>query len=301
MSNVIYPAAVRGIGFTVLRRSEGSTLIQTAPNKYAVTVAHTRNPVWHWELVYEILFDNPNNLVTSLTYTDLQTLWGFVLARQHMYDDFLFEDPDDKSVGPGRLTTTWQASHYYRVDDGILDPSNHWQKVTVAGTSGASMPSWNTSGGNTTDGSVTWHDEGTYSSGFPNLKAQLQIVNDGAGNYYSPIQRNMGGQFYEDITDLNGSITVFANAVQQTITTDYVIAGPGLAIPGNSYLGLVLDWVAQPASPVTVTFNYYFRVRFEDDSRDFDKFVHQMWTAGGPEAGSSGVIKLITSRPVTAP
>ena len=31
----------------------------------------------------------------------------------------------------------------------------------------------------------------------------LSLVTDGAGNFYSPIQRNFGGQFLEDITDLN--------------------------------------------------------------------------------------------------
>ena len=45
----------------------------------------------------------------------------------------------------------------------------------------------------------------------PNLQARLQIVNDGVT--YSPrIQRNFGGQFFEDITDLGpGGITVYAN------------------------------------------------------------------------------------------
>src|SRR5579872_2753416 len=41
-------------------------------------------------------------------------------------------------------------------------------------------------------------------AGVPNAPlAQLQVVTDGAGNYYSPLQRTFGGLFYEDITDLN--------------------------------------------------------------------------------------------------
>lgn len=79
-------------------------------------------------------------------------------------------------------------------------------------------------------------------SGSPNLQAQLQLVTDGVGNWYSPIQRNMGGQFYEDITDLNGAISVYANGTLKALTTDYTIVGPGLAIPGNSFMGLVVKW-----------------------------------------------------------
>jgi hypothetical protein len=50
--------------------------------------------------------------------------------------------------------------------------------------------------------------------GVPNARAQLQVVTDGAGNYFSPIQRNMGG-FLEDITDLNGAIAVYATALSR--------------------------------------------------------------------------------------
>lgn len=70
-------------------------------------------------------------------------------------------------------------------------------------------------------------------------QAQLQLVTDGAGNWYSPIQRNFGGTYYEDITDLNGAIAVYANGIS---TSAYTIVGPGLAIPGNSYMGLVIKW-----------------------------------------------------------
>lgn len=76
--------------------------------------------------------------------------------------------------------------------------------------------------------------------------AQLQLITDGVGNWYSPIQRNFGGTFYEDITDLNGSIAVWANGVLQTLGPNpggnYTIVGPGLAIPGNSFMGLVIQW-----------------------------------------------------------
>lgn len=82
----------------------------------------------------------------------------------------------------------------------------------------------------------------------PNLQAQLQLVDDGAGNYYSPVQRKFGGQFYEDITDINGTLSVYENGTLKTLTTDYTVVGPGLAIPGYSFMGMVVKWNAPAGS-----------------------------------------------------
>lgn len=145
--------------------------------------------------------------------------------------------------------------------------------------------------------------------GAPNVPlAQLGVVTDGAGNYYSPIQRTLDGNFWEDITDLNGGIAVYANG---SPTTNFTIEGPGLALPGYSFMGLYLKWIAPPAIPVTAQFQFYFRVRFESDEQDFEKFlntgtqvanVHSggYWTIGGSEAqNGSGTLKLTTARPTS--
>jgi hypothetical protein len=98
------------------------------------------------------------------------------------------------------------------------------------------------------------------SDGTPNAPlAALQIVTDGAGNYYSPIQRTFGGLHYEDITDLNtdpdaegSALAVYADGVLMLAVSDYALASsPGLAISGSSYMGLYLTWkpLATPAAP----------------------------------------------------
>lgn len=130
--------------------------------------------------------------------------------------------------------------------------------------------------------------------GSPNLQAQLQIVSDGLGNYFSPVQRNVGGQFYEDITDLGpGGITVWDNGAA---TVGYNLLGPGLAIPGYSFAGLYLLWSTQPAGPVTAQFDYYFRVRFEKDTAEFEQFLRGLWTYGGSESIKGSTLQLITER-----
>jgi hypothetical protein len=153
--------------------------------------------------------------------------------------------------------------------------------------------------------------------GAPNIPlAQLALVNDGAGNYYSPIQRTLDGVSYEDITDLNGGIVVYANGSLCSVGSgagEYEVLGPGLAIPGNAYMGLYLKWGSgtQPTGPITAQFDFYFRVRFTEDNQDFEKFLNVgaagkwvagqgggYWTIGGSEsANGSGQLKLRTARP----
>lgn len=129
----------------------------------------------------------------------------------------------------------------------------------------------------------------------------LQVVAS-AGVSYTPIQRFMNG-FYEDITDLNGAISVKANGVAKTGGgVDYTLStNPGLALPTVSYMGQYLTWggaTPTPAPPITASFSYYFRARFETDTVDFEKFIQQMWTIGGSESKEgSGSVKLMTARP----
>jgi len=237
MSNSVYPAQIHGLKLqNILKTPEFGTIVQAAPNGSETRIQQRVNPVWHWSLIYDYLYDNfisPNNTLPYTPYTDFRTLLGFFLSRAGRFDDFLFTDPDDNAVGP----------------------------AVIGGT--------------------------------PNVQAQLQVVNN-AGTYYSPVQRNLGGWFSEDITDLNGAIAVYANGVS---TSAYTLHGPGLAIPGHSYAGMYLQWSAAPATPVTAQFNFYHRVRFEGDTQDFEKFLYGLWTIGGANAqGGSGVLKLMSAR-----
>ena len=97
----------------------------------------------------------------------------------------------------------------YLLGTEIQDPANHIQKVTTAGTSGATIPTFDDSGGTTPDGtgSLVWTDQGLY---------------------------------------------------------------------------------AGPPAPVTAQFAFYFRVRFDGDAQDFEKFLGTGSNAGQPPAGQGG-------------
>jgi hypothetical protein len=225
----------------VLKSFEFNTIKQASAANVQTRIVQAQNPTWHWTLIYDYLKDYVNDILPGFTDTDFRTLLGFMLARQGMFDDFLYDDPYDNSVGPGLLPT-----------------------------------------------------------GGPNLGAQLQLVQDPTtGIWYSPVQRLMGGQFYEDVTDLYSSgISAFANGITKVGGgMDYTLLGPGLAIPGYSFCGPYLKWTGTPTPPITAEFNFYFRVCFEMDDQDFEQFMQFLWTIGGGSSkNGSGMLKLVTAR-----
>jgi hypothetical protein len=305
MSNDVYPSPFRGLAFTVTKTPQFSNILQSSASLAEVTIAQTANPVWAWQLVYEVLFNDARSTAGFSPYTDLQELMGFFLKQQGRFSNFLYLDPDDNAVGPAI--------------------SSNGANLAPAAT------------------------------GTPSATAALQLVNDGAGNYYTPLQRNLGGQFYEDVTDLNAAGTYGGAAqaiyVNGALAKGYLVAGPGLAIPGHSFGGLYVPWawraghayalgdtIIDPAghlqkattagtsggtiptfndagsttpdgvgtlvwtdqgaaAGVTGQFSFYFRVRFDADQQDFEKFVYNLWTIGGSEGrNGSGSLKLVTSR-----
>jgi hypothetical protein len=105
--------------------------------------------------------------------------------------------------------------------------------------------------------------------------------------------------FLEDVTDLvPNTLQVFTNGSPQIANVNYQLLGPGLAVPGASYMGLYLKWLTTPATPVTATFQFYFRVNFEGDTQDFEQWAFGLWTIGGSKSkNGSGYLKLMSSRP----
>ena len=111
--------------------------------------------------------------------------------------------------------------------------------------------------------------------------AQLSLVSDGAGTYYSPVQRTLDGVSYEDITDLNGAIAVYLNGTLASAgsgANEYTIEGPGLAIPGYSWVGLVLKW--GPGAPSWAASTLYaLNAEILDPAGHIQKATAAPWVA----------------------
>jgi hypothetical protein len=102
--------------------------------------------------------------------------------------------------------TPWQASHAYALGQEVLDTHFQIQAVSAitTGVSGAATPTWSvTAGGTTTDGGVTWLNQGVLSASTaawkgntfyakgaeiwdPNGNVELQTKNGGATSNASP-------------------------------------------------------------------------------------------------------------------
>lgn len=295
-----------------MKTSEFNTLAEPSPNFYETRILQSQNPLWHFSLMYEYLKDNPGDLVAALSpHTDYRYLAGFLLSMQGEYGEFLFDDFTDDAFGmrsaPGgliatpsvaRVTTYPTAENFYPAGSYVLDNNNppHLQLVTQGGVSGSSFPSFNTGGSVTTWGSAVFLDQGVFNGA--NAQA-VPLVNNGS-TYYSPIQRNFGGQFLEDITDLNQTnytLRVWANGVLQTSPANYSVGGPGLAIPGSSFQGLYIQFVGTPTGPITIAGQFYFRCRLESDRQDVEEFLQQFWTIGGSSGkNGAGELKFQQSR-----
>ena len=77
-----------------------------------------------------------------------------------------------------------------------------------------------------------------------------------------------GGGFAEPITAPNAVSTIYFDGVRQSVS--------GYSV--DPATGLVNFTSPPPASQlVTADFTYYFRVRFADDSADFENFLYQLW------------------------
>ena len=103
MSQAVFPS-LSGLSWNVGTTPTFSTKVQRSVSGRELRSAFMAYPLWEFTLTYEFLTSGNRG-------SDLQTLCGFFLARQGMYDDFLYTVPQDNTVsamqfGTGNGTTT---------------------------------------------------------------------------------------------------------------------------------------------------------------------------------------------------
>lgn len=81
------------------------------------------------------------------------------------------------------------------------------------------------------------------------------------------LNRDLGG-FTEPVYDIKGGAQIYVAGVLKTLGTDYTISNSG-----------AVTFTAAPAALAALTWSggYYWRVRFKDDTAQFDKFMYQLW------------------------
>ena len=89
-----------------------------------------------------------------------------------------------------------------------------------------------------------------------------------------------------------------AGGISGATTPAFSIAGGTVNDPTGSVVWTDQGYNPGPTGPITASFNFYFRVRFDGDTQDFEQFMQTLWTIGGSESqNGSGTLKLCTARP----
>lgn len=201
----VFPS-IRGLGFPVKRTPKFDTLVQQASSAREVRLSYYANPIWEWELTYNYLKDNPNDLIPGASDTDLATIQGFYLQMGGKFQTFLYDD----------------------VDPGVTPGTGKWDSV------------------------------------------QGQPIASGDGTTVKfPLIRTIGG-FTELIQApyTNPQPTVYLNGVAQTYGSQYSVDATGNII-----------FVTAPGVGVAITadFSYFWPVRFDEDSQEYDQFMFNLW------------------------
>lgn len=307
MSNLVYPNLdqnyVRGLSVGVVKTMEFKNKNQDSPNGYSLRIANSSNPIWHYHLEYNYIYDqfnSPQNRSFYLPHSDIQYFMGFFAAMRGNFDDFLYFDDTDYSAA-GLRGGPWLRNKALPLNYAIIDGAGNAQVVTTAGMTGAFPPTMNPSPTSiTTDNTVTYTNFGQFPGGWPNAPVEQQVVTDGI-KYYTPLQRSIGGLYLEDVADLAPTGGADYTTLQVYVAgapTAVLLSGPGLATPTASFSGLYIDWgTSPPGGTVTASFQFMFRLMFEEQTQDFEKWAQQLWTIGGSKSkNGSGYVKLKTSR-----
>jgi len=296
----VYPSKIFGLKPNVVKTRELSTIVQSGDDPGNVTtIPQVINPVWHFNLIYEQVFNDPgpNPAFTNPSYTatELDTLMGFDLAQGGPNGMFLFDDPEDDTVtlqplqlvNDGATPPNWYtpiqklrgdptvAQFYEDITD--LNPQNFSGLVVKANGLTASS---------TTDYSVG--GPGLALPGYSFLGLYLQWKAWQTSHNYSVL----------------GTLLIDPAGHLQKITTAGISGSsePAFNDSGSTTTDGAAVWTDQGVAVISASFGFYFRVRFEDDKLDFEKFLYHLYTIGGTEGQrGSGMVKLMTRRPVLGP
>jgi hypothetical protein len=293
----VYPNKIFGIKASIVKTPEFSTVVQASAGGDVTTIPQMVNPLWHFNLAYEQLFNDATQNVfknASYTATELQTLLGFNLSQGGQNGVFLFDDPEDDTVtnqalqlvNDGAAPPNWYSPLQRTMGDPTvaqfsedvtdLNPQN-FSGLTVKANGGAAS--------STTD----------YSVGGPGLSLPG----------YSFLALYVKWKAWQaNFAYTVGTLLIDSAGHLQKVTA--ATGNSGATIPTFNAGGTTTDgsvtWTDQGLATVTASFQFYFRVRFEEDKIDFERFLFSLYTIGGSEAQrGNGMVKLVTRRPVMGP
>lgn len=296
MTLPVYPNKIFGLKPNVIKTPEFSTVVQSSTGGDVTTIAQMVNPLWHFSLVYEQLFNDATN--TGYTASELQTLMGLNLAQGGPNGVFLFDDTEDDAV-------TNQALQL--LNDGASPPAWYAPLQRVIGDPTVAQFSEDVTDLNPQDGSGLVVKVNGLTATTSGLSPDFTLLGPGLalpgssflgmylkGRAWIPSHGFTVGQLLIDPAGHLQKVTAATGNSGATL--------PTFNDSGSTTTDGGVTWTDQGVAAVTASFSFYFRVRFEEDKIDFERFLFHLYTIGGAEGQrGNGMVKLVTRRPVLGP
>lgn len=310
LSIPIFPTLVPGQSFTqpsrplrypswsIKKKATFSNEKQQTVSGRVLVVSYWTNPLWEWELTYEAIRDDPSLpnpfYTTPIPATDLELLESFYCAMKGQGNEFAFQPPD--CVRGGSFTATSVVVNTANIAVISINPAVSVSRLRLGDgihCSGFSTATYL----NTQNGTVISRD-------VVNNKITLSIPTSGTHAQVSDTGTLVGGQPLlavdannntEVVNTIGSYPTTISAAPTTVITTEsvqladftgavayangtgtgYTLNQPNTVSP---YSGYVLNFSSPPATPITLSYQYYYLCRFSEDTQEYDNFMAMLWT-----------------------
>jgi hypothetical protein len=206
-----YPRALPGLAYSKIRRPKHNVSVQTHQSGGEVRMSYWSEPLWEWDLTYEVLRDG---FRMGRAWDELKQIEGLFLAVTGSLTGFQFHDDDDH-----RVTRTLVGS----------------------------------SDGSTTTYTLKRYRGSSLGSGQP-----LGLESIG-------------------VLDLSEPFHLYFNTHTDPIDPNDPTYGYTLNTTTPKNQTLVFNSAPPGGHTFVADFSFFYYVRFQADSLDLEKFMHQLW------------------------
>ena len=294
MGSALFPKFL-GAAFSITKSPRFSTLIQESASGKELRLALQAMPRWQITLTYEYLYARQRYLASNqvpdssalidpvnLVANDWAALAGFFAARQGSFDDFLLDDQDEDPVIAsinGAIGNADGSTLSFQLQRQLGSFSEIVQNVN--GTP-AQPSTW-------TPGRVDSINDlilPTASAIAARANRQPSIQSAGWPCYFKCVTAGTSASIEPNwrLAPLSGQTVTDGTAVWSNQGAAFVLYLNGVAQAPSAYTlgttGLV-TFFAPPGvgTAIAWTGDFYTRVRFAQDSIDFEEFYYQFWQA----------------------
>lgn len=295
---------VRGPGWSFKKTQTWNNERQRVASGRQYTVKYWKNPLWKFEIKYDVILDDPSNnspyFAPAIPATDFEQIQSFFYGMQGQGIEFAFQPPDSIRGGAYTILASWVKQANEPII--YLDPAVSVTRLKLGDTlntsgmsgfgwtgsfpvvsvdsytnsvgifvSGAGVQAYRAETGTARGGQTLGNTDGNHN---------IQIVN--SIGYY-PVQATsptpaFNSSAVEAVQLLDPtSITIYVGATNLNGT--YTLA-PANTIPG--YQGIVAQFPSAYGA-LYASYQYWYICRFEADSQEYENFLTTLW---------QGVVKL---------